>query len=1118
MVAQEQNDPIIPETPPSPQAVAFNRLGEYQVNNNYGAPDINIPLWEIDFYGYKIPLTLHYEAKPLKPGYNYDVTGLGWTLSGNSCVSRTIMDRPDEDGMFGNPFQLDKWKNSSGQDKLYLDYEREKWLDKVNYQYDRYNIVLPSGRSIPFFMYMVDKKMAYKMLKQDNNVKIEFKRDQSGSAPIKSFTVTDEKGVKYYFTKPEKALSIYEDDNNAEKYVTWLLTSIDIPSKGTIEYQYTKDKDEVTIDMQENHAKEPVITIYRLSDDYGESYNKDKFKVRGTFTEQCYQYKMHFLQSISYGPTKIDFTYIKDADKRPHMNEIIVSDQKPTGEYETIRKFTLNHSNIYSYDKYGSHLESVVISGQNDVDKLKYSFTYSRNNPGVISNPTGRECTDYWGNICKPGPSATNYYNNYGLDNIGNFNMFFDYDGIGKTWEDTQKQLRSNGVLAQLIERKDGEHTYYWKMKLQTTTDGDTRIPTSPEFHGVLTSITYPNGGRTSFNWENHRFPTASAADGDFVYDRRSQRIIEGGGFRIESIINCTADGKIASADYYRYGYTLGDIIHRNFPLPLPDNLNVDKISFKDTINTHIGCGEAVVDPNLFTFMNGFSFSAINGVLPNPGEFRKMLIGLESRFADISSDRSIIAYKRVPTWWEATFSANKFRSLIGGRQPVVYPEITVYHGGRPEDAGLCKSKTVYRYNIYKYQYLPEHESSYMQYSNYLSSINQIMGTDTVYFEPLSFCDPQGLGAFPALSCSEFPADRHLMESKYEYSYNTGKNKWELISEEKNKYDKSKNSIEGYIFESFISRENNYPDPADRSSNNYQPLNSEPLAGMPLRTFYKMNYQYLGKSDLIEKVTTVYRQGGKHSDYNKVTEQYDYKFGTLKRKTASTEKDVNEEKYIFVGEIDGNDIKDKNYKDAIVKMQDNNMLTALVSSTKYVNDISMWPYAVSGSKTYYSIYDGSPLPARLSEFNFKDTYWEDGWIIDDDQYDPVIEVVSYASSSCPREIVDLKTGIHSVILWDYYGRYMTAMIKNATYADVEKITLTGDSQSRYTNLKKNLPKAQIQTWDYRPLIGVSSYTDVNGQTIVYEYDGLGRLKSEKRKVNGVTNPEILREYEYNFINE
>lgn len=64
----------------------------------------------------------------------------------------------------------------------------------------------------------------------------------------------------------------------------------------------------------------------------------------------------------------------------------------------------------------------------------------------------------------------------------------------------------------------------------------------------------------------------------------------------------------------------------------------------------------------------------------------------------------------------------------------------------------------------------------------------------------------------------------------------------------------------------------------------------------------------------------------------------------------------------------------------------------------------------------------------------------------------------------------------------------------------------------------LPNSQIETWDYKPLVGVTSYTDASGKTILYEYDGLGRLKTEKRFINGVANPEIIKEYEYNFKNE
>lgn len=79
--------------------------------------------------------------------------------------------------------------------------------------------------------------------------------------------------------------------------------------------------------------------------------------------------------------------------------------------------------------------------------------------------------------------------------------------------------------------------------------------------------------------------------------------------------------------------------------------------------------------------------------------------------------------------------------------------------------------------------------------------------------------------------------------------------------------------------------------------------------------------------------------------------------------------------------------------------------------------------------------------------------------------------------------------------------------------------SGTSLLRYKSLKSKLPNSLIETWDYKPLIGVSAHTDVSGQTFVYEYDGLGRLKSEKRKVviNNNTTYETIHEYEYNYKN-
>lgn len=1039
-----QGTPSIPDIPPSPQAVAFNRLGDYQVNNNYGAPDISIPLFEIDFHGYKIPLALHYEASPLKPGYNYDVTGLGWTLSGNSCVSRTIKDRADEYGRYNNPFELDPFTYASGQWKMYVDYADE--LDQLNFKYDSYNIVLPSGRTIPFFMYKTNGVLTYDLMSSDSNVKIECYYRTSSPCSIDSFTVTDENGVKYYFTYAEGSTNGYDNDPNSFRNVTWLLSSIVIPAKGTITYEYNE---EINIYTQ-NNIGEPTVRVSRLMSQMNEDYGRNKIDVTRTFQFPCPRYKMRFLKRITYGPTMVDFNYYSD---HQHMKEIVVSENN-----ETIRKFSLGINGMF--------LTSLTFSGSNNEDKLEYAMGYQ--NMPMNLNDTIVKCTDYWGNICT---------SSYRRD-LGNFNMYFNNEEAGNLLNQQQiRELINPGGIARLIDNKPDDPYYYYKIKLQSATSGEARQPLPPEYHGVLSSITYPNGGHTTFSWENHRFPTATAADGDIVFDRRSQRIIEGGGFRIKSVKNYAADGTIASEDHYRYGFTYGDIVQRHFPLPLPDTYNN---------NDHIGCGEAVVDPNLLTFMTFSYYNMGNAAFDTPRQFQLMTVGKNSAV------RQMVNQQGSATWWDAYFSANTFRSLLGGRRPVVYPEITVYHGNPDIPAG-CIGKTVYKYDIYSYTHNP--------YTYYQSSLNQTVPPDTAYFENTSYYFYDDT---PDIICNnDMAAKRHQLKSKSDYSYNTNSGTWNLVSEEQYSYNEDPLSKAGYTFSTYMSRE--------YRSNHVDTLgNNRWLWQYTLAEFYKPSTQCFGRFTLSNKNTTTLRQGGIPTMHNTQTEELSYLYpGVLKSRDYTDliygvrkeypyncdKRNVNS----YVGEISGN-------SDPIVtEMKSRNMLASLITSETFTR--APWTYIIAGSKIDYGDFNGDILPSTIYEIN-------------GNQYEKTMEVKSYDSHGNPTEIEDKKTGLYSVFLWDVYGRYLIAVIKNARLSQIQNIAQlrAATSPTRRSMLLTTFPNAQIQTWDYLPLTGVSSYTDINGQTILYEYDGLGRLKSEKRVVNGVQTPEILHEYEYNYMNQ
>lgn len=80
--------------PPTPQAAALARYGEYPVSHTTGIPDITIPLYEIDLGGYKLPISISYHASGFRPDDVATPVGLGWVLNAGGAVTRTIMGAP----------------------------------------------------------------------------------------------------------------------------------------------------------------------------------------------------------------------------------------------------------------------------------------------------------------------------------------------------------------------------------------------------------------------------------------------------------------------------------------------------------------------------------------------------------------------------------------------------------------------------------------------------------------------------------------------------------------------------------------------------------------------------------------------------------------------------------------------------------------------------------------------------------------------------------------------------------------------------------------------------------------------------------------------------------------
>lgn len=106
-----------------------------------------------------------------------------------------------------------------------------------------------------------------------------------------------------------------------------------------------------------------------------------------------------------------------------------------------------------------------------------------------------------------------------------------------------------------------------------------------------------------------------------------------------------------------------------------------------------------------------------------------------------------------------------------------------------------------------------------------------------------------------------------------------------------------------------------------------------------------------------------------------------------------------------------------------------------------------------------------------------------------------------------------------IVWGYNKTQPIAKIENATNAQIMTALGVSDFNSiNETNigainaLRQGLTYAMVTTYTHIPLVGVSSITDPKGQTIFYNYDGLGRLQNVKDAQGN-----ILSENDYHYKN-
>ena len=239
--------------PMSPNAASLAMYADYPVSHYTGIPNINIPLYEIEVDGFKLPISLSYHSNGIKVAQEASWVGLGWTLNAGGAISRTIKGGDDFAGTIyfhsstgihtgwytdADPLSFQSIVDVCGGVKNVLPNAKYTTFCGVNGTRQVidtepdiffYNLPHLSGK----FIY--NKPRTAVLFDRNHNLKIEWKG-------IYGFEVTDMNGVKYQFARSERAYMYNGWTENAESFyeaeTTWLLSKITTQNGEEIKFSY----------------------------------------------------------------------------------------------------------------------------------------------------------------------------------------------------------------------------------------------------------------------------------------------------------------------------------------------------------------------------------------------------------------------------------------------------------------------------------------------------------------------------------------------------------------------------------------------------------------------------------------------------------------------------------------------------------------------------------------------------------------------------------------------------------------------------------------------------------------------------------------------------------------
>ncbi|WDF61646.1 hypothetical protein PQ462_09705 [Flavobacterium sp. KACC 22758] len=1102
---------ITKNLPRTPQTANLEQYGDIQIGEYSGKPEITIPIYNLKTGGLQFPINLYYDATGIRVNQEASWVGLGWELSTIAAINYRTVGKSEQNSMFYNEnhtvrkqwryFDIlldDILKQSMPNPENYRDEkdpaagyakytsegdpiscyrgitsstEYDELMEIVDFATNEYTLIDYFQINCPGLagsFYIHPGTGQIKIYGEKNKYKISALNNHFG------FEIINEDGVKYIFTEKEMAPS--------QNVNAWYLSEIrDLKTNHWIKFKYTnfgKIKPIISFHEQIKTGYVPVVSDQVQSKLV---YDPTALLEPLVLTEiETDSEKILFnLSSLrddieGEGKRKLNFIEIvnKITNKKKYFNFEYgyFESTNVGGDYYTKDTFVGPTHTTPDYFKKRLKLVSISESGElNSLDIKKHSFAYN-----VTPLPYKTSfASDYWGfyNGVNNKTFIPNLLSVMALD-IGIRNMYKNNRWLFDNFF-TNSDLLNKGMR--------GANEEFMKA-------------------GILSSITYPTGGKTLFDFKPHTFTN-------------------------QVVLSSTEDSKVGTMNNnYLVSYNGHSSSTPNTVFTLTKQTLVTLFGNINNVNGKYNCAQlagarvGIFGPNGSFYVPYLEFNCVsltaNGgyqsikkeILLEPGTYVLMATGTGSITSANSWDQPAVTAT-------VQYSSFNLDDVIASRSESIGGGLRINQIINYDSNGQFVNSKKYTYTSGKLM----NQLNMIRTLEYtpVSSVGRYVGTR--YANSVRNYLTAPIGATVAYNkvavqqIDRYSSDNGMIEK---YFKNTAVSPFSLINHlsdnsllngtvEKIDYrNKSNDIVKTEIFGyNTFDLENNFINIIYQLNRSHLGEQVLAVSAGERNCFFGVDVMYVYpyrsfKNLLIEKKTIDYL---KESQLETVT-SYDYNFDNY---LVTKQKKLNSRNQEILTEYEyPTNYAKFNIYPYDVMVSDKNWLTPIITQTQkntgiVVNKIS-------------SDYNGFGNVIALKAISKTKGGLNLQTILSYDQYDDKGNLLQYTPEN----------GAPVCIIWGYNKTQPVAKIENASYSQVspyvsniQDLSDTGSETvllSALNTLRANLPNTMVTTYTYIPLVGVSTITDPKGQTTTYTYDSFGRLEFVKDNKGN-----ILSENQYNY---